>query len=300
MTELRIRAFGRPAPQGSHEVGANGHVMHASPYLAAWRQQVKIAVFEAYRAAGLGAADLPLYPSGAVHVRAMTLIVDDAQCRAAGTDEPVGRPDLDKLLRATIDGLGDARLFVDDAQVLKVYELSKTRSSPGMPPGALIIVSNRPPTQGESMTKRYELALMEIDESGERKDILVVNGNRQAVAAMLPHISTELDAPAAPDVAEEPAGAESATAEAPKRGRGRPRKSTPAPAAEAPAGDGPTGDGDADVQAAAEAAGASTPTDGERLAEHAEQERQAARGDEVQPEAAPAAPAARVNPFARG
>jgi hypothetical protein len=52
-----------------------------------------------------------------------------------------------KLLRATLDPLGgmkkgSARLFADDAQVKRIYDLGKERPAPGGPSGALIIVSD--------------------------------------------------------------------------------------------------------------------------------------------------------------
>lgn len=142
---LDITVIGRPAPQGSHGLGSAGQFLDASPYLAAWRRAVKIGAYQAYRQAGLSAS-LPVFPAGTpVTVERCTFYVDREQCRAAGTDEPVGDPDIDKLLRATLDALGGAkketaRLFADDAQVVAIRDLSKTRAMAD--PGALIIVSD--------------------------------------------------------------------------------------------------------------------------------------------------------------
>jgi crossover junction endodeoxyribonuclease RusA len=145
---LTLYVFGRPAPQGSKERGPSGQMLEASPYLPAWRAAVKRAAYEAYRSAGIQPDMLPVFGPGVpVHVELCTFYVMPEQCRAEGTDEPVGDPDVDKLLRATLDPLGgmkkgSARLFADDAQVTKIYDLGKERPAPGRPSGALIIVSD--------------------------------------------------------------------------------------------------------------------------------------------------------------
>jgi len=145
---LTLFVHGRPAPQGSKDLGGAGQLLEQSPYLPAWRRAVKIAAYEAYKREGLPAEALPLFPAGTVViVERCTFYVTDDQCRAEGTDEPLGPPDVDKLLRATLDPLGgakegSARLFADDAQVKTIRELGKERAFPGGPSGALIIISD--------------------------------------------------------------------------------------------------------------------------------------------------------------
>lgn len=132
---LYITVRGRPAPQGSHELGAAGQFRDSSPYLASWRQQVRIGTMREYARLGIRPEELPLFPAGTpVIIEQCTFYVTPEQCRAAGTDEPIGQPDVDKLLRATLDGLGGAkdpkkhaRLFADDSQVKRIRELSKER-----------------------------------------------------------------------------------------------------------------------------------------------------------------------------
>lgn len=104
---------------------------------------------QAYLDAGIRPEQLPLFPAGVpVIVEQMIFYVGPDQCRAAGTDEPVGKPDIDKLLRATLDALGGARnprkharLFADDSQVRRIRDLGKERTPNGLP-GAYIIVSD--------------------------------------------------------------------------------------------------------------------------------------------------------------
>lgn len=144
---LVIEAAGRPAPQGSKGLGGAGRLLEASAYLPAWRQALKVAAYRAYQAIGLPDGKLPLFPAGVpVVVETCIFFVGPDQCRADGTDEPTGVPDIDKLLRAALDALGgartSARVFADDSQVTVINGLEKRRASAECPPGALIILSD--------------------------------------------------------------------------------------------------------------------------------------------------------------
>ncbi len=145
---LALYVYGRPAPQGSKDLGGAGQLLEQSPYLPAWRVAVKVAAYKAYKAAGIHQDQLPLIPAGRpVIVELCRFYVGPDQCRAEGTEEPLGAPDVDKLLRATLDPLGgakrgSARLFADDSQVKTIRELGKERAGPGSPTGALIIIGD--------------------------------------------------------------------------------------------------------------------------------------------------------------
>lgn len=146
---LSITVVGRPAPQGSHDLGSAGQFLDSSPYLAAWRQAVKIAAFRSYSQVGYPPDALPVFGPGVpVIFERITFYLAHEQCRAEGTDAPIGKPDVDKLLRATLDALGGAhdprahaRLYADDSQVVEIRQLSKVRAPQGNP-GALIIVTD--------------------------------------------------------------------------------------------------------------------------------------------------------------
>jgi len=146
--QINIAAFGRPAPQGSHDLGSAGQFLDASPYLTAWRVAVKNGAYRAYKSLAIPASTLPLFPAGTpVTIESCTFYVTDDQCRAAGTDEPLGDPDIDKFLRSTLDALGGAkdkkktaRLYADDAQVWRVRDLCKVRATGRT--GAFIVVSD--------------------------------------------------------------------------------------------------------------------------------------------------------------
>lgn len=143
---LHIRVTGRPAPQGSKGQGAHGQLLEASPYLPAWRTAVRTGVFEAYREGGVNPAALPLFPAPtAVHIEQCWFLLLPEQCRAEGTDRPTGTPDIDKLLRATLDALGGAhgktaRVFADDSQVVRITNISKQYAARA--PGAIIVISD--------------------------------------------------------------------------------------------------------------------------------------------------------------
>lgn len=185
MIALHVRVHGRPAPEGSHEVGANGYVMHSSNYLAAWRHAVNRDTRSAYLGAGVTGDDMPLIPHPRPVYLAVVHYLLDEQCRAEGTDEPTGTPDVDKLLRATIDGLAEARVFGNDSQVKSVVT-SKVR---GVLPGAEILISDAPigrviRDQGENMDE-YRIVLERVigrDESGFPATVTVVEATDTAEA----------------------------------------------------------------------------------------------------------------------
>ncbi len=143
---LSIAAIGRPAPQGSKQLGGAGQLLEQSAYLPAWRAAVKIAAYEQYRLIGIDPSALPVFPAGTpVIVETCTFFVGPEQCRAEGTAEPVGTPDIDKLLRAVLDALGgqqsgSARCFADDSQVVEIRGLRKVRATSQT--GAMIVISD--------------------------------------------------------------------------------------------------------------------------------------------------------------
>lgn len=142
---LSIAAIGRPAPQGSKQLGGAGQLLEQSAYLPAWRQAVKIAAYEEYRRLRINPSTLPVFGPGVpVVIESLTFFVGPDQCRAEGTDEPTGTPDIDKLLRAVLDALGGAkgsgRVFADDAQVVEIRALRKLRATSQT--GVMIIISD--------------------------------------------------------------------------------------------------------------------------------------------------------------
>lgn len=128
---LRFFAHGRPQPQGSKRVfnrrgGGPPVMVEAGGSLhASWRREVKAAAFEAAALAGLAE---PI--TGPVSVR-LTFCFDrnigdygsgrnGQAVKASAPDYPTKPPDVDKLVRAVFDAITDAKVWVDDAQVVSV------------------------------------------------------------------------------------------------------------------------------------------------------------------------------------
>jgi Holliday junction resolvase RusA-like endonuclease len=147
-----ITVDGRPASQGSKGYGAAGQMIESNKRaLDAWRKAIKLAAYRELQRLGIRPEALPLFPAGTpVYVTEMTFIIADDQCRAAGTDEPTGAPDIDKFLRAALDALGGgrdprttARILADDSQVKDFWVgPRKVRPMPGETPGAIIGLIN--------------------------------------------------------------------------------------------------------------------------------------------------------------
>lgn len=51
------------------------------------------------------------------------------------------KPDLDKIIRSTLDGLGQAGVYKDDSQVVRFHQIDQIYADPGVPPGALITIA---------------------------------------------------------------------------------------------------------------------------------------------------------------
>lgn len=135
--ELRMfTVYGQPAPQGSKSAFVNKHTGRAQMLesskvrVDAWRSDVKVAAIQAFEA-GLIA--------GPVEV---TIIFGQARPKAhygtgrnahllkpSAPEYPTGRPDIDKLVRSTLDAMTGVA-FTDDSCVVKLAT-EKTYGDPG-------------------------------------------------------------------------------------------------------------------------------------------------------------------------
>lgn len=114
---MRIEVPGIPAPQGSKRHVGNGIMVEASKSLPPWRDSVIWHTRQACREPLLGAVQVTIlfaFPRPKSHY---------GTGRNAGTVKPgaplfhAGRPDLDKLTRAVLDGLTQGGAYKDDGQV---------------------------------------------------------------------------------------------------------------------------------------------------------------------------------------
>lgn len=136
---IRLRVNGLPAPQGSKRHVGDGIMIEASKAVGPWREAVRA---EAQR---LAAA-----PFGAHEPVAVTLVFylprpkghygtgrNAGQLRPGAPPRPAGKPDIDKLERAVLDGLTQGGVLADDAQVVDVIK-SKLYASDKFPPGCYV------------------------------------------------------------------------------------------------------------------------------------------------------------------
>lgn len=121
---LTIRIPGVAAPQGSKKsyvINGRAVMVESSSKLKPWRAVVTLTT-------QLAATDQKWIPTdGPV---AMDITFEMQKPASSRRAYPTVKPDLDKLLRAVLDGLTDAGIWKDDSQVVsviarKVYVLNK-------------------------------------------------------------------------------------------------------------------------------------------------------------------------------
>jgi Holliday junction resolvase RusA-like endonuclease len=131
---LTVVVHGVPGPQGSKRHLGGGRLVESSAKVGPWRAVVTAAAVEAVRTSigwDLGRLD----PVEVAVVFTLTRPASHyrtgkrrAELRETAPVDPVGRPDLDKLIRSTLDALTDAGALVDDARVV---ELRAVKCYPG-------------------------------------------------------------------------------------------------------------------------------------------------------------------------
>ena len=142
---MTITVFGIPGPQGSKSRGRYGQLYESSKKVKPWREACKYAALEVIENEGLnnrrriyGAAI-----SGPVEVE-ISFSLPSPQSRKKIDRYPSRKPDIDKLLRSTFDGLSDIRVWEDDARVVRVLARKLYVGEMGAleSPGAFIIVNS--------------------------------------------------------------------------------------------------------------------------------------------------------------
>jgi crossover junction endodeoxyribonuclease RusA len=143
--EIRIRVNGEPAPQGSKRHFPNGGMVEMSKKVAPWREAVRSQTQLALADGGEHGG----YLRGPVFVGITFYLHRPAShfgtgrnagiVKLAAPARPCGKPDLDKLIRSTLDGLKTGGAYGDDAQVVAVTA-TKWYAAAGQPPGAGITI----------------------------------------------------------------------------------------------------------------------------------------------------------------
>lgn len=143
VTALVITVYGTPAPQGSKRgfVSKNGRVsmVESSAKVKPWREAVKYAVWQ--HAQDTDADRLAPMLTGPVEVGVTFYLPRPKGHYRTGRNAhllkdgappfPAGKPDLDKLLRSTLDALSEAGVWRDDSQVVRLVRLEKVYGQPG-------------------------------------------------------------------------------------------------------------------------------------------------------------------------
>ena len=134
---IELTVYGTPAPQGSKRHVGNGILVESSRKVTPWREAI---VSEALRQKLEG-----LRMPGPVVVR-MTFYLERPKGhttpkgarRASAPVFPARKPDLDKLVRSTLDGLTQAGIVTDDAVVTTIH--AAKRYADTRPAGAAISI----------------------------------------------------------------------------------------------------------------------------------------------------------------
>lgn len=131
---LHVVIRGTPAPKGSLRHVGRGVLVESSARLRPWRAAVTAAAVDA---AGPGWEPI----DGPIHVEVGFEFArpashygtgrNTARLRPGAPAYPATRPDLDKLVRAVLDALGDAGVWRDDARVVTVAAVKRWAPVPG-------------------------------------------------------------------------------------------------------------------------------------------------------------------------
>jgi len=150
---MRITVYGTPAPQGSKRHVGNGILVESSPLVKPWRQNVQYAVMEAGRIAPL---------SGAIRIRVIFTLKKPLSAPKRRQTWPSKKPDLDKLIRSTMDGLTESGVWIDDSQVVEIVA-AKRFPNEGMDaleiPGAVIDITEIGPEPAPKPASPEKVAL---------------------------------------------------------------------------------------------------------------------------------------------
>ncbi len=133
---ITIRVAGVPAPQGSKRHVGGGRMVESSRAVGPWREAVRA---ETQRVIEATADPHYLAPFGVQVTVKFTLPRPQGHygtgshattIRPSAPRWPHRKPDLDKLIRAVLDGITQGGAIADDAQVVRIAA-QKTYGTPG-------------------------------------------------------------------------------------------------------------------------------------------------------------------------
>lgn len=132
---LTIHIPGEPRPQGSKKAYVRGKravLVEANPGLKTWRTTI---THHARKHAGTYTGERPLHVTYQFHL---------TKPKSVRRWLPWVKPDLDKLIRAVNDGLGDAKIWDDDGRITTITA-RKEYETPEQKPGVFITIREEAP-----------------------------------------------------------------------------------------------------------------------------------------------------------
>jgi len=129
---ITITVRGLPAPQGSKKFVGNGRMVESSKAVGPWREAVRA---ETQRVmAGRAPLDGPVRLAVTFYLPRPKSHTGARGVKRSAPSWLSGRPDLDKLARAALDGLVAGGAICDDALVVELYavKLYADDAPPGM------------------------------------------------------------------------------------------------------------------------------------------------------------------------
>ena len=125
----RLYVPGVPRPQGSKRHVGRGIMVESSKHRPAWRKAVAVAARTAHTGTPY---------DGPVAITAEFIMPRPKNWGKKRQDPMIQRPDLDKLIRAVMDGISGI-VIRDDSQAVRMV-LAKRRAAPGEGPGVVVVV----------------------------------------------------------------------------------------------------------------------------------------------------------------
>lgn len=121
---LSVVVIGQPAPQGSKRHVGKGVMVESSKAVKPWREAVKFAARN-HGSLIIGDTTGPSMPmpetfSCPLRVEVTFTLPKPKSAPKTRRTVPAKRPDIDKLLRSTLDALTDAGVWADDGLIVEV------------------------------------------------------------------------------------------------------------------------------------------------------------------------------------
>jgi Holliday junction resolvase RusA-like endonuclease len=135
--EISLRVFGDPAPQGSKRIVRGNRLIEASgEKLKRWRREIAA---ECQRARQ---ENIDVFFTDAVEVSVVFYMPRPKTVSEKKRPHPIVPPDLDKLCRGLLDGIGQSEvIWGDDSQVVRL--VAEKRYAKDEEIGASVFITNR-------------------------------------------------------------------------------------------------------------------------------------------------------------